>query len=343
MKILFVGDLNKYGRSYYRYRTLVELGHSVDAFSHTFVSADQEIAPPSLLYRMTWRFGFPIDPVNVNKKICHAVVANNYDVVWIEKGNTILPTTLKFIRKNLKNCKIISCSEDDMYARHSHSYWYKSGLKNYDIVFTTKTYNISELKLFGAQNVQLFFDSYDEKTHLPLELSAAEKDRFSCGVSAIGAYEPERASSLLYLAENDIRVTVWGNGWSGLKDVNSNLIIKDEFLFGGDYAKAICASHININFLRKVNRDEITSRSIEIPACRSFMLAERTTRHLDFFVEGSEAEFFASDSELLLKVEYYLVHDQKRAQIARRGYERCLSSGYSMREQLGLMLAQAAN
>ena len=71
------------------------------------------------------------------------------------------------------------------------------------------------------------------------------------------------------------------------------------------------------------------------------MLAERTGRHLDFFEEGKEAEFFGSKEELLAKVKKYLSNNEEREMIARAGRERCLSSGYSMSSQLSTILEEA--
>ena len=341
-RILFIGDLNTYGRGYQRYRTLNEMGHQVVAFSHTRVSAPGHIEKPSLLYRIFWKLRIPLDTTRVNKKICDTIRSSSFDVVWIEKGNMIWPRTLRKIRKCAAATKLISCSEDDMYAVHGHSLWYRAGLRNYDLVFTTKTYNLSELMLFGARATMLFLDSYDEIVHKPMNLTDAERDRFTSDVSAIGAFEAERAGSLIYLARHGIRVNVWGNGWGEMVNRHPNLIIKNEFLFGDDYSKAICATKISINFLRKINRDEVTSRSVEIPACGGFMLGERTTRHLEFFDEGTEAEFFGSNEELLKKIKYYLEKPEEREKIARAGRERCVKSGYSMRAQLDQMLKVAS-
>ena len=340
-RILFIGDLNTYGRGYQRYRTLKEMGHRVVAFSHTRVSLPNHIESPSVPYRIFWKLRIPLDTTRVNKKIRDAVRNSSFDVVWIEKGNMIWPCTLSYIKKHAPRARLISCSEDDMYAAHGHSLWYRIGLQYYDLVFTTKVFNLEELKLFGAKETKLFLDSYDEKIHKPMNLTEEERERFSCDVAAIGAFENERAESLLYLAEHGIKVSVWGGNWGRMTNSHPNLVIKNEFLFGEDYSKAICATKINLNFLRKINRDEVTSRSVEIPACGGFMLSERTARHLEFFEEGREAEFFGSNEEMLEKIRRYLENNEDREKVARAGLERCVACGYSMRAQLNLMFKEA--
>ncbi len=338
LKVLFVSDLNEYGRGFQRFQTFQDAGYDVVGLSFSkipWLPSDK----PTFVQRVLWKLGFSPDTIGVNQKIKDAVLHNQFDIVWLEKGTMILPSTLQFVKKQLPNAKLVSCSEDDMYAKHNRSKYYEWGLKYYDVVFTTKTYNLAELKSLGAKRTELFLDSYNEHVHKPMQLTPEETERFSCDVSAIGMFEKERAESMLYLAEHGVKVTVWGSGWNAWIGRHKNLDVKNKFLFGTDYAKAISATKINLNFLRKVNRDEVTSRSVEIPACGGFMLTERTKRHQDFFEEGKEAEFFDSNEELLEKVSYYLAHDDERTRIAAAGRERCLTSGYSMKAQLDKMMS----
>lgn len=333
-KILFIGDMNSYGRSYLRMKKLDQMGYIVTALTHTPVSHNHLIASPSLLYKITWKLGRPVDETKVNQFIIRLVQFNEYDIIWIEKGNTIFPATLIKIRNYFPNTKIISVSEDDMYAPHSHSQFYLDGLSLYDCVFTTKTYNVDELKQIGAKRVELFHDSFDEDVHKPQSLTESEKIKYATDVGAIGAFEEDRAQKLLFLAENGISVSVWGNDWSGWVNRHPNLHVKNEFLYGLEYSKAICATKINLNFLRKSNRDTITSRSMEIPACGGFMLSERTDRHLGIFREAIEADFFNNQDELLNKTRFYLVNATLRANIAKLGMSKCRNGGFGFKDQL---------
>ena len=120
-----------------------------------------------------------------------------------------------------------------------------------------------------------------------------------------------------------------------------HLRIEGRAVYGDQYAEVLCAFDINLCFLRRLNRDRQTQRSVEIPACGAFMLAERTEEHLDLFKEGIEAEFFDSDEELLAKVRYYLANPEQRKRIAAAGLERCLRGGYSYHDRLRWMLEKA--
>ena len=339
-KILFVGDLNDYTRTYQRYSALSALGHEVFGVSEAPIPWRAKINTPSFVSRVFWRLKFPLDRVGVNKKILTELGKEKFDIVWIEKGNLIRPATLKYIKTNFPETKLISSSEDDMGRGHNRSLYYLFGLKYYDIVFTTKTYNLDELKTLGAKKTELFLDTYNEDIHHPMDLTPGEKETYSAEVGFAGSFEEDRAQRMLYLAQNGIKIVVWGNDWGSWLDKHQNLFIKNRHLFGIDYSKAINATKINLCFLRKLNRDLVTSRTVEIPACGGFMLGERTSRQLELFREGGEVEFFDSNEELLNKVRYYLEHDAERKNIAAAGRERCLRSGYGMRQQLAKMLAK---
>lgn len=333
-----MGDLNVYARSYMRHRTLERMGHAVEAIPSEPVSFTAGMGTSPFLERVFWKIGFPLDYTHANAKIREVALRNKYDIVWIEKGNTVYPRVLRFVRKHLSVAKLISVSEDDMYALHNRSLYYAKGLSLYDVVFTTKKYNLEELKCIGARRTELFLNAYDETVHRPVELSTEDKERFSCEVGFIGTYEKERAESMLFLAEHGMRIVVWGNGWSEWENKHQNLVVKNEPLLGENYVKAINATKINLCFLRKLNRDQVTNRSAEIPACGAFMIAERTEQHKEMFQENAEAVFFSTNEELLEKVQYYLSHEEERKAIAAAGRKRCETSGYSMRAQLEKIL-----
>jgi spore maturation protein CgeB len=131
---------------------------------------------------------------------------------------------------------------------------------------------------------------------------------------------------------------VRGPDWRRFGKSHPLLRISDTYVGDADYARVMSATKINLGFLRKLNRDLQTTRSIEIPACRAFMLAERTHEHGRLFEEGKEAEFFGDFDELLAKCRHYLTHDAQRRAIAAAGHRRC-HAGYSNVARLASVLA----
>ena len=327
--ILFIGEIDPNSRTHQRKRTFEELGCRVSAHStlplgHTLDGTNSPLA------RISWRIGFPYDFVGINRTILHEIGRVRPDMLWIEKGNTVYPRTLRAVRKASPGTKIIGYVEDDMFALHNRSWYFTYGLQHYSCVFTTKSYNCNpdELPALGARRAVLINNTYDIRSHMPVAVTPAEAEALGADVGFIGTYEAERAQSMLYLAERGVPVRVWGNGWHGLKGRHPNLTIEDHAIYGHNYATAICATKINLCFLRKANRDLQTTRSVEIPACGAFMLAERTTEHQRLFKEGVEAEYFGSDAELLDKVKYYLEHERERKAVAENGRQRCVSDQY---------------
>ncbi|OGW24283.1 MAG: hypothetical protein A2X55_04980 [Nitrospirae bacterium GWB2_47_37] len=350
MTILFIGDLNEYGRCYQRYMALKDMGHKVIGVSympigyHPGITNDLVGFEIGAIKKVFNKLGYPLDSLKINEKVLGLAKYFAFDIVWIEKALMLRHRTLNKLREDKPEIKIIFCSEDDMVVRYNQSKYFLKYLSICDTVFTTKSYNCNpeELHFLGAKKVVLVDNAYCKYMHGPTELSNDDEEYFSAGVGFIGTFELDRAKKMLYLAGNGIKIRVWGNGWHKWVNKHRNLRIENKPVYGKDYVKAISATKINLCFLRKANRDLQTSRSIEVPACGGFMLAERTNEHQKLFEEGKEAEYFDIDNpkELLEKVKYYLQDEHKRKRIAEAGRQRCISSGYSHHDRLNFMLAK---
>jgi len=339
LKILYVGPLMHGSTSLQRMGALQELGHSVTSVNSAPNWLMKQKKPP-LYYRIINKIIGPPDFARVNRQIVHLVSRETFDLVWLDKGLVIKPETLRKAKESSPRTTMVGYSPDDMGSKHNQSKNFLSCLPHYDLYCTTKSYNVQELRDLGCPRVMFTGNAYDPDTHRPMDLSAEEKARIGGPVGFIGTFESQRAQSISFLAEHGVRVGVWGNGWKEncpLK--HPNLLIKGPSIYGDRYAKAICSFEVVLGFLRKLNRDLQTQRSVEVPACGAFMLAERTDEHLSLFEEGKEAEFFGTDEELLEKVRYYLAHEAERKQIARVGRERCVKSGYSYQQRLAEILS----
>jgi len=318
-------------------QTLRQLGHQILPVDTE--PEDVRRKSQRRIYRVKRKLLGPSDLANANQNLIQLLKKHNVDVLWLDKGLIIKPKTLRIIRQRSPKTIIVGYSPDDMLAKHNQTQNFLKGASLYNIYFTTKSFNVNELQELGCPKVVFVGNAYDPKLHQPIVVTNEDRLKFGGKVGFVGAYEKERAEQLLYLAQNDVSVRVWGPNWrQNRKLLHPNLKIEGRALWGGDYAKAICSFDINLAFLCKINRDLQTTRSVEIPACGAFMLAERTSEHIDLFEEGREAEFFSTNKELLEKTRYYLVHKKERKNIAKTGRERCLKSGYSNQERLKQML-----
>lgn len=345
LSILFIGDLNDYSKGYSRLCAARELGVQVEAMSSIPVqTSDTGYAEISKFFKLAWKLGFHLDTENMNKRVVEKATEIKPDVIWIEKGNMIWPRTLRKLRRVCPKAQLVSYSDDDMFNSLNRTWAYRFGVKYYDTIFTTKSYNANadELPSFGARRVIMVDKAYDPAHHMPVELTAEEFDWLADDVGFIGSFEQPRADDLLYLAQNGIRVHVWGNGWESYDPKEPNLVIERRALVNTNnnplYSKGICATKINLAFLRKANRDLQTDRSTEIPACGAFMMAEFSDEHAALFVEDKEAVYFRSRSELLEKIKFYISHDEERLKIAAAGRQRCLADDYSQKGRMKFML-----
>ena len=331
-RVLYVGDLNPYTRSEQRYRAILSLGVDVTGISFAPVTHGAGEARASWYERARSRVGWPADTTGVNGEIASRVEHERYDVLWVDKAPSVRDSTLRRIAARPRGDRpaLVFHSDDDMFARHNQTGWFRRALPLYDLVVTAKSFNQrpGELPALGARCVLYVPQAFDPEFHRPVDVDDDDRRALGGEVGFVGTFEQDRADRMLHLADHGIVVRVFGNGWSRLVGHHPNLRVEDRAIYGDEYIRCLSATDVNLGFLRKSNRDQHTSRTLDIPACGAFYLAERTAEQQTLFGEGVEADYFGSDRELLDKVRYYLEHDEARRRIAAAGRRRCVDSGY---------------
>jgi hypothetical protein len=334
LRILVVGSSEGTGAQ--RASALRSLGHDV-------IQVASDIPTRGLrrqLYRVGHRLRRDPDLIGTNRRVRETLRQSRFDILWVDKGLTIGPETLRIAKKTNPRLVAVSYSPDDMFAPDLQSLRYLACVSLYDVHVTTKSFNVDELPTLGARDVIFVDNAYDPEVHKPLRLDVADTLRFEARVGFVGTYEDQRAQTMLALARDDVSIKIWGHGWGRMREMHPNLDIRPGQLSATEFSKVINATEINLGFLRKAYRDVQTTRSIEIPACGAFMLAERSDEHSRLFVEGKEAEFFASHAELRDKIRFYLEHPNDRKRVAAAGRQRCLTAGYDNASRLTGVLDQ---
>jgi spore maturation protein CgeB len=343
-KVLYMGELQAFTRSYQRFRAIYDLSEEME-YEIMSMSDLAEKKSITLLDRLLNKLGytayfFELD--KINQKLTDLVFQEKPNLLWIDKGTMVKSQTLIHIKQNFPGIILVLYSPEYIKPKHNHSKYLIQSLPLYDYWLTPMSQNCScsWVEARKPKNTICVNQGYDKYLHRPLELTDEEKEQLTSDVSFIGTFEKSRANIMLNIAKAGIKVRIWGNLWQKWANSHPNLIIENKPLYGENYIKALCGSKVNLAFLRKANQDQQTSRTIEIPACGAFMLAERTRELQQLFEEGKEVEFFDINNipEMIEKIKYYLNHEEERKAIAQAARNRCSSSKYSYKEILRPLL-----
>lgn len=298
----------------------------------------------------------------INSEVLTAAKDFKPSLVWAEKQEFLRIDTMQKLRK--LSARLIHFTPDPYFTLSwKRTRLMDEAMRHFDVLVFCKNYECKDYEAIGKSTVFMPL-GYCDEVHRPL---SSEDQRWSCDLGFLGGWEPRREQMLGPLADGGLRLKIWGGYWDFLKDGRWTLrrrIIMDQLaggegygidkneklaaclqggeVYGDDYARALTGSKIGLGFLRKVCPDQHTTRSFEIPACGSMLLADRTEEHQGFFTEGKEAEFFSCKEELLEKAQYYCAHDAARLKIANAGYQRCVESKYAYVHRMETTMAQIA-
>ena len=340
-KILCIGQYKKPSNAYLRTLSFEQLGYKVER-----IDVSDKISGHNIILRILRRLYRPTLIRVLVKLIKKKIDSFSPDLIFIEKGVQFSAKNLIFFKSSVINhIKLVHLNPDDPFGEFGNG-WGKfvSSIPFYDIHFVPKEINRSEYLKLGAQSVYVYDRSFSPNYHKPVNLSKSEVEFFGCRVGFIGAFAPYRESVIYTMICEGINVAIWGDGWSNGKYWNKlKHYWRGGSQVGEDYPKAISGMEIALHFVRHENRDLQDSRTFEIPACGSFMLAERTADHEHLFVEDLEAVFFNSPEECIEKCRYYLENAGVRKKIAEAGMQRVHNSNYDYTSRLKEMIEATNN
>ncbi len=294
----------------------------------------------SLWARVRWKLRLPMDVLGENDRLVAAVREHHPDIVLVDNCKVISRATLATLRQ-LGVGRLVYYSPDDIAAPHNLSLPLKWSLPHWDVVCTTKTFNVPELSALGARRPFLIGKAFDPALHRPLTAEQVGEGYEEFDAVFIGTYEPERCASINALAESGTSVVVYGETKGNWRpsQLRAGIELRPS-VFADEYVRAWHSGKVALCFLRKINRDRITQRTMEIAAIGRPMLAERTDEHDQHFQDGVEYLGFSDDAELVASVKDLLQDRAGRLALGQAGRQRCMRSGYSTADRAAQMLGE---
>lgn len=336
MKIAYIGQLWLGGTCLERKRTITQLGHEVVEFDTTHWTNLGNRLVRSIAHRLN--HGTPV--IGLNRALeAFAKSLGHADAIWIDKGKWIYPSTLSAIKRATDGYLVHYSPDAHFYDNQSRHF--DESIPDYDLIVTTKHYETDLYRARGAQRIVTTIQGYDPRF---AAYSGRPEDCKNWGsdVCFVGHQQPHYAQRLKVVANSVDCLKIWGPNWPQYASKNAwaTKAVQSKGVWGEDYLRALAHAKIGLGLLGKHVPETSTTRTFEIPAIGTFLLAERTDEHLSLFSEGEEAEFFSSDIELREKIDFYLSRDNLRERIAAAGRMRCIRSGYSGRERLQHVLKE---
>lgn len=338
LKIFFWGPVANGTTSESRRNALRESGHHVETGTNWGILKKAG----KIAYHSALRIG--VGPlVEAENARLLETAKGEYDLIWIEKGIFLKPTTLRILRKQTKT--LVHFTPDPAFNFHTYTNNFKDGISIYDVVGTTKPNEINRYKELGAKKVVLLGKSYNPLIHK--EYPSHELEGYRSDVTFAGTWTPGKDGVLDYLinAFPDKQIRIWGGEWR--RKCKNQAILDRHFgpsdgVFGENYGRALAGARISLGLLSTdVFPDEvITDRIIEIPACGSLLIAPATKEISEIFEDGVNALLYRDTSEMIEKIRWALDHEEERALISKAGQRKIIEGPFRDSDIVASFLGQ---
>jgi len=209
------------------------------------------------------------------------------------------------------------------------TYW-RELAQFFDFIFTIqKGECLSAIKKAGAGEVHYLPTACDPYLHVPMNLTAEEREKWGSPISFVGAGYHNRQQMFASLAHYPFRI--WGSEWPLCKPFDRLVQEESRRIAPEEYIKIFNATAVNLNLHSSMERDGVdpsgdflNPRTFELASCGAFQLVDERVLLSEAFEVGSEIVTFKDLPELREKIDYYLAHPEEREVINRRARARVL-------------------
>lgn len=265
-----------------------------------------------------------------NRYLVRILYAEKPNMIFIVKGENIMPSTIMHIKEKLGIPCISYQWDDPFYSYEEHKLYddyrknnFLKSMKLYSHIFIFDKHYISKIKNLGINKVSYLPLATDANNYRKLEYSDEEHKQYSYDVCFVGIPFPNRIK--MFDALKGFRFGVFGDKW-------------DSFLLGRrrDYyrgkakgekvLKLYCSSKIILNIHHPQSVLGVNTRTFDILACEAFEIVDYKEGIEDLFKVGEEIVCYKDASELQGLIDYYLLHPEERKKISHRGFNRVMKN-----------------
>lgn len=328
MKIFIVGSEKIFAIENFYREYLKSLGAEIVLFPAQ--DAFYDYYQKNIINKLIYRSGLSRIIRRINDDLLKEVSKEKPDILWVFKGMTVKPQTLKRIKN--QSIKLVNYNPDSPFifsGAGSGNSNVVQGLPYYDMHLTysatiqdrlVKEYNVlTHILPFG-------FDVSDELV--------AECERLPeiCKICFLGNPDSERANFIEQLANAGIAIDVYGHYWS--RFIRHPFVTIHGPVYGDDQWRVLRRYRVQLNLMRKHNTDSHNMRTFEVPGIGGIMVAPDTPDHRQFFENGKEVFLFDSVESCVDQIKSILTLDVNAAlNIRGAARMRSINSGYTYRDR----------
>jgi spore maturation protein CgeB len=314
MKILYIGNSDINGYSYYQYKIIKNIFKNV-----TLLDLDKTFGKYNKIANaIAWKIS-PFFFSYFFLKYLKKKINIKFDIVYIHNVHWIDKSIFFFLKKFSK--KIILYCPDNPFVSRDGNRWaiLKPVLKYFDLVIFMQKNRLSHAKKFGIKKSIFIPPTIKFNQFYKNKISILDKKKYSTDIVLIATWFKERGMLVKDILDSGLKIKVYGSKWAEDKNLKKIQHAVSPGVNHTEYKKIIQNARIAICLPSEENQDDITHRSLEIPALGSLLLAKKTKTHSEFFIDNKEAVFFKNNKDCINKCRFLLQHEKIRKKIAKNG------------------------